>query len=93
MAKKEFDIAGYKELMVKYLGDPDGSAMRCPIQGRQEGGYPAGQRGNTFTSMGIWSQSTPSGDVHMVGPQSAAGSQASRNASGVVIVRGGGGSR
>jgi len=26
MAKKEFDIAGYKELMAKYLGDPGGSA-------------------------------------------------------------------
>jgi len=26
MAKKEFDIAGYKELMAKYLGNPDGSA-------------------------------------------------------------------
>jgi GTP pyrophosphokinase len=26
MAKKEFDIAGYKELMANYLGDPDGSA-------------------------------------------------------------------
>jgi guanosine-3',5'-bis(diphosphate) 3'-pyrophosphohydrolase len=26
MAKKEFDIAGYKELMAKFLGDPDGKA-------------------------------------------------------------------
>ena len=26
MAKKEFDIAGYKELMAEYLGDPGGSA-------------------------------------------------------------------
>jgi GTP pyrophosphokinase len=26
MAKKEFDIAGYKDLMVKHLGDPGGSA-------------------------------------------------------------------
>jgi len=26
MTKKEFDIAGYKELMAKYLGDPGGSA-------------------------------------------------------------------
>ena len=26
MAKKEFDIAGYKELMAQFLGDPDGKA-------------------------------------------------------------------
>jgi GTP pyrophosphokinase len=26
MAKKEFDIAGYRELMVRYLGDPGQSA-------------------------------------------------------------------
>ena len=26
MAKKEFDIAGYKKVMAKYLGDPDGKA-------------------------------------------------------------------
>ena len=26
MAKKEFDIAGYKELMARFLGDPDGKA-------------------------------------------------------------------
>ena len=26
MAKKEFDIAGYKKVMAKYLGDPGGKA-------------------------------------------------------------------